>query len=436
MINAKINYYIEHFFKIKSQGSSIRTEFLAGCTTFLTMAYILFVNPQILSDAGMNITAVFIATCLTACMGCILMGFMANYPIAIAPGMGLNAYFTYTIVQHYGYSWETALGATLLAGVLFTVISVSKVRKAIIQAIPHSLAIGITVGIGLFLIVIALANCNIMTLQANNFHLGTFRSWDALFFICGVILIVALELLHIRAAIIISIFCITVVSILMGLNHYQGIISLPHSLTHTLFVFNFQHLWSVKGLEIIFSIFLVMLFDSTGTLIGVLRRTHLAKNLEETERLSKALLADSLAAVGAGCFGSSPTTAYIESASGVQVGGRTGLTAIVVGFLFLGAILFSPLIKTVPSYAVASALFYVGCLMIKHITQLEWKEFAEWIPALVIVVTIPLTFSIANGIGAGFISYVIFKIFQGKIRSSNLLLVLLALIFAIYFICR
>jgi len=434
-MTTKILHTIENFFQLSRHNTSWRVELLAGCTTFLTMAYILFVNPQILSTTGMDITAVFIATALASCIGCFLMALLANYPIAIAPGMGLNAYFTYTIVHHYGYSWQTALGATLIAGVLFILISASKIRKTIIQAIPHSLAIGISVGIGLFLIVISLENCNIMNAQANSFHFGTLHSYAALFFLCGLTMIVILESLRIRAAIILSILCITIASIIIGINQYQGIISLPHGLEKTALAFNFHSLLSSNGLAVILSIVIVMLFDNTGTLIGVLRRTHLTHNSEaDTERLSRALLADSIAACSAGCLGSSTTTTYIESASGIRAGGRTGLTAVVVGLLFLTAIFFSPLIKTIPSYAVAPALFYVGCVMFKHITQLEWREITEWIPAIFIIITIPLTFSIANGIGAGFISYFIFKALRGKIRSVHWLLTLLTAIFAIYFI--
>lgn len=427
---------INYFFRIQQNHSSISTELFAGLTTFLAMSYILLVCPSILSQAGMDTTDIFIATCLTCCVGSVLTALLSNYPIANGPSVALLVFFSYSVVISRHYDWQTALGAVVIAGILLALISLSSIRKVIIEAIPHSLQVSFPIGIGLFLALVALTNNNIILLAPFSYpHWGNIFTETNLFFIFGLIVIILLNHFRIRGAIIISILSTTVLSVLLGKNHFQGIINFPHTaLSQTFFAFNFHHLMTQSGIIIIFTFLLVSLFDTTGTILGVIYTTHLVQDPKKTIYLSRSLLANGLSSMFAGVIGIPTTISFIESAAGIQEGGRTGLTAITVALFFLLAIFFSPLAKTVPHYAVGPTLLYIGCLMITYCKKLPWKDFSESIPALLSIIAIPITFSIADSIGVGFISYVVMKLIYGKFQSLNMTLVILAILFLLFFI--
>lgn len=430
-----ISVYLNRLFDIKANHSSVQTELLAGATTFLTTTYIPLICSAILVQAGMNMQGAFIAACLVCCLGNFLTGIMTNYPITSGPGVALLSYFTYSVVLVNGYSWQTALGAVMVAGVALSLISISPLRKTIIEAIPHSLHVSIPVGIGVFLVMIALKNSDIITIVPHTFpHLSHLINIQNLLFLLGFIIIILLDHWHIKGSILISILAVTLLSIFLGINHFQGIVSLPsHSFTQTFFACNFHHLCNLKGVMVIGTFLLVALFNTTGTVIGTLHNTHWEHDPDKTVRLSKALLANGIASIIAGLFGSVSTTAFIESVAGVRSGGRTGLVVFTAGFLFLVTIFFSPLAKTVPDYAIGPILLYIGCLMMLHLQEFEWKDSSEYIPSLLLVLAVPFTFSIVDGIGVGFISYVFMKIFFGKFKSLNFTLVVLAILFLVYF---
>jgi AGZA family xanthine/uracil permease-like MFS transporter len=394
---------MEKLFNLKAQGTDVRTELLAGVTTFLTMAYIIFVNPAILGDAGMPKDAVFVATCIAAAVGTLVMGLYANYPIALAPGMGLNAYFAYGVVKGMGFTWEAALGAVFISGCLFVAISIFRIREPIVNGIPHSIRIAITAGIGLFLAIISLKNCGIIAASpATYVTLGDLHQAPALLAIVGFFLIVALDRLKVKGAILIGIVAVTVLSFFFGGNQFAGIVSMPPSVAPTLFKLDIGAALSFGILNVVLVFFLVELFDATGTLMGVASRAGLLKE-GRMDRLNKALLADSSAIVVGSFLGTSSTTAYIESAAGVQAGGRTGLTAIAVAVLFLACLFIAPLAGAVPAYATAPALFYVSCLMLRELAGIDWDDTTESVPAVVTALLMPFTYSIANGIALGVI---------------------------------
>jgi AGZA family xanthine/uracil permease-like MFS transporter len=423
------------YFNLKDHGTDLNTEIIAGFTTFLTMAYIIFVNPTILAAAGMDHGAAFVATCIAAAIGCFLIGIMANYPIGIAPGMGLNAYFAYTVVLSMGFSWQSALGMVFIAGILFFILTVSRIRQTLITSIPKTLVLGISAGIGFFLAVIGLKNAGIIISDPNTLvKLGNMSSVSALLFLLGFFLIISLSYYRIHGAIIISILIITLVSLCLKLTPFYGIVSEPPDISSTFLAMNIHEAFNREGIFIIFAFFLVALFDSTGTLVGLLQETRYNRDPKRLQRLSNALMADSISTMAGAVLGTSTATPYVESAAGIKAGGRTGLTAIVIGSLFLLAIFFAPLAKTIPIYATAPALLFVACLMIENISHLEWTDITEYVPAIIIMIVTPLTFSIANGIGFGFISYVFIKLLIGKYRDLNWLLVIFAIIFLIYFI--
>ena len=414
MNNAAATSFLDKFFKISENGSSVRTEVLAGLTTFLTMSYIIVVNPSILSEAGMEYGAVFVATCIAAAIGCMMMGLIANYPIALAPGMGLNAYFTYAVVKGMGVPWQVALGAVFVSGLLFVALSFMKIREAIVNALPMSLKMSITAGIGLFLALIALKNAGIVVANpATYVGLGDVREPAALLAFVGFFMIVVLDYYRVRGAIIISILAVTLISAALGMSQFHGIVGAMPSLAPTFMQMDFKDLFTAGMVGVIFVFFFVDLFDSTGTLVGVSHRAGLLVN-GKLPRLKKALFADSTAIVAGAALGTSSTTAYIESASGVSAGGRTGLTAVVVGVLFIACLWFSPLAASVPAYATAPALLYVGVLMIRGLAEIDWNDITEAAPAFLTAVFMPFSFSIADGIAMGFISYAVIKLACGK----------------------
>jgi AGZA family xanthine/uracil permease-like MFS transporter len=425
---------MERFFKLKEQGTDVRTELLAGLTTFLTMAYIIFVNPSILGDAGMPKDAVFVATCVAAAIGTLIMGLYANYPIALAPGMGLNAYFAYSVVKGMGFPWEAALGAVFISGMLFVTISVLRIRELIVNGIPHSIRTAITAGIGLFLAIISLKNAGIIAAHpATYITLGNLHAAPALLAIVGFFLIVALDRLKVKGAILIGIVAVTILSFFFAGNKFMGIVSTPPSIAPTLFKLDISKALSIGILNVVLVFFLVELFDATGTLMGVANRAGLLK-AGKMDRLNKALLADSGAIVAGSFLGTSSTTAYIESAAGVQAGGRTGLTAVAVAVLFLACLFIAPLAGAVPAYATAPALFYVSCLMLRELADIDWDDTTESVPAVVTALLMPFTYSIANGVAFGFISYAGLKLFTGRAKEVPVIVWIIAAIFVFRYV--
>jgi adenine/guanine/hypoxanthine permease len=408
---------LDRFFKLTQSGTTVRTELLAGLTTFLTMVYIIFVNPSILGDAGMPKESVFVATCLVAALGTAVMGLYANYPIAMAPGMGLNAYFAYAVVLGMGIPWPAALGAVFMSGCLFILVSLLGLRGMIVNGIPKSMRVAITVGLGMFLALIALKNAGIVVASpATLVKAGDLHKPEAIMAIVGFFAIVALDRLRVKGAILIGIVLVTVLSFFFGGNTYNGIFSAPPSIEPTLFKLDIAGALSVGIMNVVLVFFLVELFDATGTLMGVARRAGLLVE-GKMDRLNKALLADSGAIVAGSVLGTSSTTAYLESASGVQAGGRTGLTALTVAVLFLACLFIAPLAGVVPAYATAPALLFVACLMLSDLGEVEWGDSTESIPAAVTALVMPFTFSIAEGIAFGFISYAALKLLTGRARE-------------------
>lgn len=406
---------LESFFKLKEHGTDVKTEVIAGFTTFLTMAYIVIVNPAILSITGMDFNAVFVATCLAAALGTAIMALVANYPIALAPGMGLNAYFTFTVVKGMGVPWEAALGAVFISGIVFLAVSLFKVREAIVNAIPQSLKFAISAGVGLFLAIIALKNAGVVVDHpATLLTMGNLHDPKVLLAILGFFIIVALEYRKVHGSIIIGVLTVTALSIMLGLSSFEGIFAPVPSIEPTFMKMDLQGAMTAGLLGVIFVFFFVDLFDTTGTLVGVSHRAGLLDKDGKLPRLKRALMADSVAITAGAAMGTSSTTAYIESAAGTAVGGRTGLTALVVAILFLACLWISPLAKTVPAYATAPALCYVAVLMTRGLAEINWDDLTESAPAVMTAVAMPFTFSIADGIAFGFISYAVIKILAGR----------------------
>ncbi|OWY37553.1 guanine permease [Xenophilus sp. AP218F] len=419
--------FLESFFKLKEHGTTVKTEVIAGFTTFLTMAYIVLVNPLILSSTGMDLNAVFVATCLAAALGTAIMGLVANYPIALAPGMGLNAYFTFSVVKGMGLSWETALGAVFISGIVFLLVSLFKVREAIVNAIPQSLKFAISAGVGMFLAIIALKNAGVIAAHpATYLTLGDIHNPTTLLAILGFFLIVALEYRRVPGSIIIGILVVTVLSIALGLSPFKGIVSPIPSLAPTFMQMDIAGALNAGLIGVIFVFFFVDLFDTTGTLVGVSHRAGLLDKDGKLPRLKRALMADSIAITAGAVMGTSSTTAYVESAAGTAVGGRTGLTAVVVALLFLAALWLSPLAATVPAYATAPALCYVAVLMARGLAEIEWNDLTESAPAVMTALAMPFTFSIADGIAFGFISYVVIKTLAGRFADLKPAVVVIA----------
>jgi AGZA family xanthine/uracil permease-like MFS transporter len=430
-----LQLYLERFFKLTQHNTSARTEILAGITTFLTMAYILFASPAILGSAGMNSQSVFVATCLVTTIGSLLLGLLSNYPIVLAPGMALNVYFSYTIVQSLGYSWQSALGAVFISGILFLIMSITNIRRLILQSLPEGLCIAVAAGLGIFIALIALKTAGIVVANPKTMvALGHIGSLEGLLFLFGFCLITILEHYRVPGSIVLSILATTLISILFKLSTFHGILSLPPIHNAAFLAFDIKDLWSQQGIAIILTFLIVALFDSTGTLVGLLQFSGLAKDTKKTERLSSALVAESIATITGSLLGTSSTSPFIESSAGIKAGGRTGLTAITVALLFLCALFFSPLAETIPTYATSSALLFIACLMMRNLISIDWNNLTESIPSLLTALMIPFTFSIADGFGVGIISYVILKIGCRKTQDLNPMLCVLALIFIVYFI--
>lgn len=406
---------IERYFGINGTNTTIKTEVMAGLTTFLTMAYIIFVNPVVLSEAGMDKGAVFVATCLAAAVGCFIMGALARLPVALAPGMGLNAFFTYGVVLGMNYSWQTALGAVFLSGCVFIILSLFKIREVIINAIPLSLKQGIVAGIGAFLGFIALQSSGIIVArEATLVMLGDLTSFGPAMASLGFFIIVVLSYKKVPGAVTIGILLIALISLIAGQTQFGGIISMPPSIAPTFMQLDIEGAFNVGMISVIFAFLFVDLFDTTGSLVGITNKAGLMDKNGNIPNMGKALLADSTATVAGAILGTSSTTSYIESVSGVAAGGRTGLMAITVGVLFLLSLFFAPLAGMIPAYATAGAIFYVAVLMMYTLKEIEWEDLTEAAPAAVVVLFTPLAYSIADGIALGFITYTVIKAVTGK----------------------
>jgi AGZA family xanthine/uracil permease-like MFS transporter len=422
--------FLDRTFGLSEHSTNVWTEFIAGLTTFLTMVYIVFVNPTILGNAGMDKGAVFAATCIAAAVSTLVMALYANYPIALAPGMGLNAFFAFTVVLTYKYSWQQALAAVFCSGVLFFVLSVFRIREYVINAIPKNLKLAISAGVGLFLGIIALEQAKIVVASpATLVTLGDLTQWPAILCLIGFVLIVALTSRRIVGGILIGVLVVSVVGIPLGLANYSGVVSLAP----TLLQLDFSRIFELTFLIVIFSFLIIDVFDNAGTLIGVTHRAGLLDADGNLPRMRQALIADSFAAMFGSLIGTSTTTSYIESAAGVSAGGRTGLTAAFVAMFFLLALFFSPLAGMVPAYASAAALLYVACVMTQGLAEIAWDDITEYAPAVVAAVTMPLTYSIATGIGLGFITYALAKIIAGKLSEAKPAVLAIAALFAIKF---
>ena len=412
---------LEKVFKLESHDTTAMKELMAGITTFITMAYIIFVNPQMMSASGMDQGASFVGTCLAAALACFIMGFYANWPVGLAPGMGLNAFFTYNVVNEMGYSWEVALGAVFLAGVLFVIMSVTPLRRWMLDSIPLNLRIAMGSGVGLFIGFIGLKSGGLIVANEANFlSLGDFSQPETLLSALGFLLISILAIRNVPGAIIIGVLTITLAGVFLGLVQFQGVLALPPDLAPTFMQLDILGAFDLTMISVIISFLFVNFFDTTGTLLGVANRAKLIDASGNAQNLDKALKADSSASVLGALFGCAPVTSYVESSAGIEAGGRTGLTAITVGILFIVAIFFSPLAMIIPSYATAGALIYVAILMLSGMEKLNWSDLTELLPALIIVVMIPLTFSIADGIALGFLSFIVMKIGSGELKKISL----------------
>jgi len=411
---------LERLFKLESHGTNPKKELIAGLTTFVTMAYIILVNPQIMSAAGMDPGASFVGTCIAAAFACFAMGLYANWPVGLAPGMGLNAFFTFTVVIEMGYSWEVALGAVFLAGILFVIMSVTPLRRWMLDSIPMNLRVAMGSGVGLFVGFIGLKSGGLIVANDSNFlSLGDFSKTETVLAGLGFLLISVLAIRKVPGAIILGVMVVTLSAMLFGLVQFQGLVSMPPDLAPTFMKLDIMGALDLTMVSIVISFLFVNLFDTAGTLLGVANRANLIDENGDVKNLDRALKADSTSSVVGAFFGCAPVTSYVESSAGVEAGGRTGLTAVVVGLLFLLAIFFSPLASIVPAYATSGALIYVAILMLGGMEKLDWTDTTELVPSLIMIVMIPLTFSIANGIALGFISYVVIKAFVGEIKSVS-----------------
>lgn len=423
---------LDAYFKLTENGTTVRTEVIAGVTTFLTMAYIVFVNPAILSDAGMPFGPVFVATCVAAIIGTLIMGLYANYPIALAPGMGLNAFFAFTVVITYGYTWQEALACVFFSGVLFIFLSVLPIREYIINSIPKTLKLAISAGIGFFLGIIALSNAGVVVAHpATLVTSGDFMAPGVILALLGFSLIAALNFRNVPGATIIGILVVAVIGIPFGVAEFGGIVSLPPNPSETLLALDFGRVLEGTFWIVVLSMLFVDLFDTAGTLVGVAHRGGLLDKDGKLPRMKKALLADSTATTVGALVGTSNTTSYVESAAGVAAGGRTGLAAVVTAACFVLALFFSPLAGSIPAYATAAALFYVAVVMARGLSEIEWNDLTEAAPAAAIAITMPLTYSIATGIGIGFITYVLVKAIAGRFLDLTPAVWALAIVFAI-----
>ncbi|MFC6632881.1 NCS2 family permease [Microbulbifer taiwanensis] len=422
--------WLERLFKLSEHKTNVRTELVAGLTTFFTMAYVIFVNPNVMAQAGVDHGAAFVATCIGGAIACFLMGLYANWPVGLAPGMGLNAFFTYTVVGEMGHSWQVALGAVFISGILFTIMSLSRIREWLLNSIPMSLRFAMGAGVGLFLGLIGLKTAGIVIASpATLVTLGSFGEPATLLAALCFLLIAILSHRNVFGAILFSMLAVTAIGWAFGLVSYNGLVSMPPSLAPTWMAMDIAGALEVSMVSVILAFLFVNMFDTAGTLMGVAHRAQLVDENGRIKNLSQALKADSSSSVIGSFVGCPPVTSYVESASGVAAGGRTGLTAVTVGALFLLAMFFAPLAGMIPAYATAGALIYVAMLMMAGMAHIDWKDHTDTIPAIVTVVMMPLTFSIANGIALGFLTYAALKLATGQSEKVSVSLYVLCAIF-------
>jgi len=427
-----ISRALERLFKLSENNTTVRTELAAGLTTFLTMAYIIFVNPQILSQAGVPFSGALFATCLSAAVGSLVMGLLANYPFALAPGMGLNAYFTYTVVKTMGYDWRVALGAVFISGVAFLILTLARVRAMIVDAIPMTMKTSVAAGIGLFIAFIGLKNAGVITASPTTFvTLGHVTSKPSLLALGGLIVTAALMARGYKSAIIIGIFLITAVAIPLNLSKFPtGALQMP-DLSSTFMKLDVGGALRLGALDVIFIFLFVDLFDTIGSLMGLTQQAGYLTPEGKMPRVNRALFADAIATITGSIFGTSTVVTYIESATGVSEGGRTGLTAVTVAALFVLAMFFAPVAGAIPPIATSPALIIVGALMIGAVTSIKWGDMTEAVPAFLTMLAMPLTFSIANGLALGFIFYPMLKVLTGRWREASPLVYVLAALFVL-----
>ena len=431
----KISTALERLFRLSEHDTKIRTEVLAGVTTFVTMAYIIFVNPQMMAAAGIDPGASFVATCLASALACIFMGLYANWPVGLAPGMGMNAFFTYTVVGSMGYSWQVGLGAVFLSGVLFVIISVTRLRRWMLNSIPMNLRLAMGCGVGLFIGFIGLQNGGLVVANpATILTLGDLTRPEPMLAAVGFLLIAGLGVRAVPGAIMLGILGMTVVGLLTGLVSYQGLVSAPPDMAATFLQLDIAGALDMAMISVVAAFLFVNLFDTTGTLMGVANRAGLVDDKGNIRDMDRALKADSSSSVVGACLGCTPVTSYVESVAGIASGGRTGLTAVTVGILFLLAVFFAPLARMVPDFATSGALVFVAMLMLGGMRDLDWEDATELVPALLTIVAIPLTFSIADGIAVGFITYVSLKLATGKFSDISAGVWFLVLIFLARFV--
>src|SRR5436190_7922038 len=426
---------LERYFEFQPLGTNWRTEILAGVTTFMTMAYIVFVNPSILNEAGMPLAAVTAATCLSAAFGSILMGVVARYPLALAPGMGLNAYFTYSVVKGMGVAWQTALGAVFLSGVSFLVLTLIGVRRLIVSAIPHELYAAVAGGVGLFIALIGFRSAGIIVPNpATTVAMGNLRNPNTALAIFGLLLMAALLVWGVRAAILIGVLGTALAGALFGLARWEPEGYGLADISATALQLDIRSALRLGLLEIVFSFLFVDLFDNVGTLVAVGQKAGLFDRAHQIPRINRILLADAWATIAGSLAGTSPVVSYIESSAGVAAGGRSGVTAIVTGLLFIAALWLAPLVGAIPAAATAPALIVVGSMMMTTVTEIRWTDPVVAIPAFLTMLGIPLTFSIANGLAFGFTAYTLLKIFRGQYREVNWLVYVLTVLFIARFV--
>ncbi|MBV1819385.1 NCS2 family permease [Anaerosalibacter bizertensis] len=427
---------MENFFKLKEHNTNVKTEIVAGITTFMTMAYILAVNPLILSETGMDKGGVFTATALSAVIATLIMALYAKYPFALAPGMGLNAFFAYVVVLDMGYSWQFALTAVFIEGIIFILLSFVKAREAIFNAIPINLKKAVSVGIGLFIAFIGLSSAGIVVQgEGVPLTLGAITKPEALLALIGIIIMGILLAKDVKGALLIGIVATTIIGIPMGVTMVPkgGIISLPPSLSKVAFQFEWENIFTMDMLVIVFTFLFVDIFDTIGTLTGVASKANMLDEEGKLPRVSKALLADAVGTIGGACLGTSTVTTFVESASGVAEGGRTGLTALSTAGMFALSLLFAPLFTMVPSSATGPALILVGLFMMSPIKEIDLDDFTEAIPAFLTIIMMPLAYSIAEGIVFGMLSYVVLKLLTGKGKEVSLVMYILSILFIIRF---
>jgi len=425
---------IDAFFELKERGTTIGREVTAGITTFLAMSYILFVNPQVLSEAGMDPGAVFVATCLAAAAGTLIMGLYANFPIAVAPGMGLNAYFTYSVVIGMGIPWQVALGAVFLSGCTFLLLSVLPIREWIINSIPTDLKKAIAAGIGLFLLIIGMENVGIVVdNSATLVGIGNFTSPPVLLAVIGFMIIVLLEAKEVPGAIIIGMLVTSLLGVIFGLADFTGVGSYPPSVAPTFAQLDLGDAFSLALVTVVISLLFVDMFDTAGTLIAVADKAGLLDEDGKLPGMRKALVADSAATIIGSVIGTSSVTSYVESAAGVRAGGRSGLAAVTVAVLFLASLLLSPLAGMVQSYATGPALIFVGCVMMSGLADIDWSDPTSFVPAVITAAGMPFTYSIATGLGLGFVTYAVLKVGTGKWREAGAGVIVLAVLFFLKF---